>query len=87
MLVIETAFSRREKQLAVLSKHLSPDVLMSELQYLSSDKNIPIYITHTKPAETDLIMSEVQAGIPKRASDQGVIRDIRWLKAGQTFEL
>lgn len=87
MLVIETAFSRREKQLAALSKHLSPDVLMSELAHLASDKHIPIYITHTKPAETDLIMAEVQTGIPKRATDEGVIRDIRWLKAGQTFEL
>jgi cAMP phosphodiesterase len=60
MLVIETAFSNREKDLAKLSLHLSPMVLAEELDCIDKGKNFPIYITHTKPAETDLIMAEIQ---------------------------
>lgn len=87
MLVIETAFSRRESQLAVTSLHLSPDVLASELDCIAAGKQFPIYITHTKPAETELIMSEIQKYQKSRSSGTTVVRDIRWLKAGQEFEL
>ena len=87
MLVIETAFSRREKELAARSLHLSPDVLADELNGLATDRNIPIYITHTKPAETDLIMSEVQQICPPGLGGAAPVRDIRWLFAGQEFVL
>ena len=87
MLVIETAFSRRESQLAVKSLHLSPDVLASELDSIAAGKQYPIYITHTKPAETELIMAEIQKFEKNRASGRHVARDIRWLNAGQEFEL
>lgn len=87
MLVIETAFSRREEKLAVRSQHLSPDVLSDELNGLAENQKFPIYITHTKPAETDLIMSEVlKIGLPAMEGDPPV-RDLRWLSAGQEFEL
>jgi len=87
MLVIETAFSSRESQLAKTSLHLSPDVLASELDQIAVDHHYPIYITHTKPAETELIMSEIRKLEGKRATDPRVRHDIRWLRAGQEFEL
>lgn len=87
MLVIETAFSSRESQLAATSLHLSPEVLAGELDQIAADRHYPIYITHTKPAETELIMSEIGQLEGKRAIGQGVRHDIRWLRAGQEFEL
>ena len=87
MLVIETAFSNREKDLAKLSLHLSPVVLAEELDCIAKDQNYPIYITHTKPAETDLIMAEIQKFDQTSVSGPNVTHDIRWLRAGQEFDL
>lgn len=87
MLVIETAFSNREKDLAKRSLHLSPGVLASELDMIAKDKNYPIYITHTKPAETDMIMSEIQRFDQTAPFGPNVTHDIRWLRAGQEFEI
>mgnify|MGYP001791617915 CR=1 FL=1 len=87
MLVIETAFSSRESQLAAKSLHLSPDVLASELDCIAPGKRFPIYITHTKPAETEQIMSEIQKFEQAHSSSSHFAHDIRWLQAGQEFEL
>lgn len=87
MLVIETAFSNREHDLARRSRHLSPDALASELSCIAEGKKFPIYITHTKPAETALIMAEVQRLDPHQSRGLHAAPDIRWLKAGQEFEL
>lgn len=87
MLVIETAFSNREKELAKLSLHLSPNVLADELDCISRDSNYPVYITHTKPAETDLIMAEIQKFDQTAINGPNVTHDIRWLRAGQEFDL
>ena len=87
MLVIETAFSNREKDLAKLSLHLSPVVLANELDFIARDKKYPIYITHTKPAETALIMAEIQKFDETSINGPNVTHDIRWLRAGQEFEL
>ena len=86
-LVIETAFSNRERELARRSLHLSPDTLAQELAHIDPSNRYPIYITHTKPAETGLIMEEIQRfdQTPNRADD--VKHDIRWLSAGMCFEL
>jgi len=81
MLVIETAFSNRESELARRSLHLSPSSLAAELTHGAAGAIYPIYITHTKPSETDLILQEInQLGLAARA-------DIRWLKAGQVFDV
>lgn len=87
LLVIETAFSDREKELAQRSRHLAPSSLATELDQIAADQRYPIYITHTKPAETGLIMEEIQRfdQAPNRAND--VKHDIRWLSAGMCFEL
>ncbi|HEY3048499.1 MAG TPA: 3',5'-cyclic-nucleotide phosphodiesterase [Polaromonas sp.] len=87
MLVIETAFSNRERDLAKRSRHLSPHALASELDGIGPGKNYPIYITHTKPAETELIMEEIQRFDQTHPLGQNVSHDIRWLRAGQEFEL
>jgi len=86
-LVIETAFSNRERDLAERSLHLSPRVLANELDHIDRTKSFPIYIMHTKPAETDLIMSEIQRFDQTQPIGQNVVHDIRWLHAGQEFEL
>jgi cAMP phosphodiesterase len=75
-LIVETAFSNAEKQLAVVSKHLCPSLLADELRKLKL--NPKIYITHLKPGEVELTMQEisdcVQGSVPKM------------LQNGQVFE-
>ncbi|MDQ0573351.1 ribonuclease BN (tRNA processing enzyme) [Variovorax paradoxus] len=80
MLVIETAFSNREQALAERSLHLSPRVLADELANIGPGKQYPIYITHTKPAETEEIMSQIQLLAGRQVAGLAQ-RDIRWLKA------
>ena len=87
VLVIETAFSNRERDLAERSLHLSPHVLAQELSFISPGNKYPIYITHTKPAETDLIMAEIECFDQTVAAPSHAVHDIRWLRAGQEFEL
>ncbi len=87
MLVIETAFSNRESGLAKRSQHLSPDSLESELACIGNGRRYPIYITHTKPAETELIMAEIGRFNQNESGTAAQARDIRWLSAGQIFEV
>jgi ribonuclease BN (tRNA processing enzyme) len=81
-LVIETAFSNSEQALAQRSLHLSPAVLADELDCIAHDKRFPIYITHTKPAETAQIMQEVCSFDQTSPLKHEVLHDIRWLQAG-----
>lgn len=87
MLVIETAFSDRERELAQRSLHLSPSSLAQELDCIAKDKRFPIYITHTKPAETEMIMAEIQRFDQTLPFGPHVSHDIHWLRAGQEFEI
>jgi ribonuclease BN (tRNA processing enzyme) len=86
-LVIETAFSNREQELARRSLHLSPLALAEELDCIEKGKRFPIFITHTKPAETELIMTEIQRFDQTQPFGPNVAHDIRWLRAGQEFVL
>jgi ribonuclease BN (tRNA processing enzyme) len=56
-LVIETAFSDEERQLARISRHLCPTALSHELAQL--DGSVDVHITHIKPGEMEAVMSEV----------------------------
>ena len=56
-LIIETAFSNAEADLAVRSKHLCPNTLAAELVQCQSKPEI--YITHLKPGEDTAIMQEI----------------------------
>ena len=87
MLIVETAFSERERRLAELSEHLCPSRLATELSRLRQGIDFPILITHTKPAETAMIMSEILE-INQEREDRGLSRyPIGWLSSGQEFEL
>jgi len=57
-LIIETAFSNAERQLAIASKHLCPSLLAIELQKLK--RAAQVFITHLKPGECALTMEQVQ---------------------------
>ena len=76
-LIIETAFSDRERHLATLSKHLCPSMLVEELAHLQRDAEI--YITHLKPGQTELTMQEIEDRI-------GELKP-RMLQNNQVFEL
>ncbi|MFM2111484.1 MAG: hypothetical protein RLZZ271_144, partial [Pseudomonadota bacterium] len=86
-LVIETAFSDREKELAKISLHLSPQSLAQELDCIPRDRRYPIFITHTKPSETALIMEQINRFDRTDATGQHVRHDVRQLKVGQEFAL
>lgn len=86
-LVVETAFSNRESALAAKSLHLSPTTLDQELSQLRADRAFPIYVTHTKPFETALIMDEIRQFNSAPSGGRAVAHDIRWLKAGDLFNL
>ncbi|MGC2519636.1 MAG: 3',5'-cyclic-nucleotide phosphodiesterase [Burkholderiales bacterium] len=75
-LIIETAFCNREKQLAIVSKHLCPSMLAEELAKL--ERTAEIYITHLKPGEIELTMQEIE-------EDAGQYRP-RMLQNNQVFE-
>jgi ribonuclease BN (tRNA processing enzyme) len=76
-LIIETAFPNAERQLAVLSKHLYPDMLGNELKKLRHKPEI--YITHLKPGRIDMTMKEIQESTGDRAP--------RMLQNNDLFEL
>jgi len=57
-LIIETAFSNGELELAKLSKHLCPSLLVEELGKLT--RPVRVYITHLKPGEGETIMYEIE---------------------------
>jgi ribonuclease BN (tRNA processing enzyme) len=87
MLVIETAFSNREQALAQRSLHLSPATLADELSRIAPGKTYPVYITHTKPAETEEIMSQIDAFAVGWEMQGQETRDIRWLRADETLSI
>lgn len=75
-LIVETAFSNSEKDLAVISKHLCPSLLAEELGKLKL--NPKIYITHLKPGEIELTMQEVSECVKNFVP--------KMLQNGQVFE-
>jgi ribonuclease BN (tRNA processing enzyme) len=76
-LVIETAFSDEERQLARISRHLCPTALGKELAQLGGV--VEVHITHIKPGELPAVMAEIGAlPSPHRISA---------LQVGQVIEL
>jgi ribonuclease BN (tRNA processing enzyme) len=76
-LVIETAFSDDEQQLARISAHLCPTTLARELAQL--DGEVQVHITHIKPGEVEAVMSQIGSR-PMRHSATA-------LHSGQVFTL
>ena len=56
-LIIETAFSNKERDIATASKHLCPMILAQELEKMRVKPEV--FITHLKPGEGALTMKEV----------------------------
>jgi ribonuclease BN (tRNA processing enzyme) len=56
-LIIETAFSNKERDIATASKHLCPDMLAVELAKMRASPEV--FITHLKPGEGALTMQEI----------------------------
>ncbi len=75
-LIIETAFSDSEKELAILSKHLCPSLLAEELSKLELQPEI--FITHLKPGEVELTMKQVAERVERFTP--------KILQNGQAFE-
>jgi ribonuclease BN (tRNA processing enzyme) len=76
-LVIETAFSDDERQLARISRHLCPAALGHELQQLAG--SVDVHITHIKPGERAAVMEEIgKLGSPHK---------IRALEIGDVMRL
>ena len=57
-LIIETALSNKERQLADMARHLCPATLAEELAKL--ERAAEIYITHLKPGEIEPTMLEIE---------------------------
>jgi ribonuclease BN (tRNA processing enzyme) len=58
-LIIECAFSNRERKLAEVSRHLCPELLAAELAKL--ERGCQLHITHLKPGQIEATMSEIEA--------------------------
>jgi ribonuclease BN (tRNA processing enzyme) len=63
-LIIETAFSDAEKELAIISKHLCPSLLAVELGKLERDAEV--FITHLKPGDVEITRQQIEAAVPGR---------------------
>lgn len=87
MLVIETAFSNQEADLARKSLHFSPMRLAQELDFIDPDANYPIYITHTKPSQTEQIMREINELDHPNGRPGEVQHNIHWLHEGAVFDI
>jgi len=76
-LIIETAFSNREQDLAVTARHLYPIQLGEELAKLQRETEI--LITHLKPSDQETIEKEIQAWAGRHSP--------RILERGDVFEI
>jgi Cft2 family RNA processing exonuclease len=76
-LLIETAFSNAELELAIMSKHFCPSLLAKDIVKLKRDPLV--FITHLKPGEVELTMREISECI------SGFVP--RMLQNGHVFEL
>jgi len=75
-LIVETAFSNAEIELAKLSKHFCPLTLAIDLRKLKLNPNL--FITHLKPGEMELTMQEIKQCVT------GLVPQM--LKNGQVIE-
>lgn len=63
-LIVETAFSERDRNIAVASGHLCPSLLAAELARLRSRPEV--FITHLKPCDGETTMAEIATLVPGR---------------------
>jgi ribonuclease BN (tRNA processing enzyme) len=56
--IIETAFSEKEKALALLSKHLCPTLLVNKPRKMKARPQV--FLTHLKPGHAEVILNEIE---------------------------
>ena len=76
-LIIETAFSNKERDLAITAKHLYPIELGEQLKSLKREPEV--WVTHLKPSDADRIAQEIEAWAGRSMP--------RLLERGQLLEL
>ncbi len=76
-LIIETAFSDEERQLARISRHLCPTALGHELANLPG--SVDVHITHIKPGQMEAVMAQI--------GKLGTAHRVHALAAGQAMQL
>jgi ribonuclease BN (tRNA processing enzyme) len=76
-LIIETAFSDEERQLARISRHLCPTALGHELANLPG--SVDVHITHIKPGEMEAVMTQI--------GKLGTAHRVHALAAGQAMQV
>jgi ribonuclease BN (tRNA processing enzyme) len=62
--LVEAAFSERDRHLAIASRHLCPSLLAAEIAKLRSQPEI--FITHLKPYDSGTTMREIEQFMPDR---------------------
>lgn len=85
LLVIETAFSGREADLARRSGHLSSLTLAQQLRDRPGASDYPVFITHAKPLDADPIVQEIRHITARSVAHDGKPLDIQMLAAGQVM--
>lgn len=76
-LIIESAFANHDIKLCQLARHYCPSLLAEDIEKLKHKPSL--YMTHLKPGEEAMIMSEVRSAL----SDW----DVGQLKGGEVFEI
>jgi Cft2 family RNA processing exonuclease len=76
-LLVETAFSNAELELAIMSKHFCPSLLAKDIVKLKRDPQI--FITHLKPGEVELTMQQISECVTEFVP--------KMLQNGHVFEL
>lgn len=77
ILIVETAFSDKDVEICRLSRHYCPQLLAADMEKL---RHRPaVYISHNKPGDEDVIISQCRAAMPGR--------DVEPLLGNHVFEL
>jgi 3',5'-cyclic-nucleotide phosphodiesterase len=77
VLIVESAFSDAEHELALVSKHLNPQLLASELRRYQGRADI--YVSHPKPGEEQLVDAELR--------ERTAPRQCRMLQTGMSIDV
>jgi 3',5'-cyclic-nucleotide phosphodiesterase len=76
-LIIETAFPDAQRELAALSKHLCPSMLVEQLRHLPG--SFQLLISHLKPGGADDTMREVRTAVREHAPEMLDRGQVYWV--------
>lgn len=84
-LLIETAYSNADTELAGLARHLCPSMLLAGLSKLQHP--VQVYITHLKPGGEAVILQEIAEGFAQNKALSDLQAAPLTLRDAQVFEL